>query len=117
MGGYIAVARGEVPKKHWRALGRPLTHSRGYIGMLSWSGTAFEYLMPRLFLPLWRESFDFESLSFAVMMQRAAGEPWGVSESGFYSFDAHGRGPDSSKTFCQKGLTNHGECGINALNR
>ena len=88
MGGYIAVARGEVPKKHWRALGRPLTHSRGYIGMLSWSGTAFEYLMPRLFLPLWRESFDFESLSFAVMMQRAAGEPWGVSESGFYSFDA-----------------------------
>ncbi|MBR2900750.1 MAG: DUF3131 domain-containing protein [Clostridia bacterium] len=86
--GYYAVASSNVPKKHWQSMSRTLTHSNGYIGMMSWSGTAFEYLMPQLFLPLYRDSFLFESVAFAMMVQRSAFSPWGVSESGFYSFDS-----------------------------
>ncbi len=86
--GYYAVATSNVPKKHWQSLSRTLTHHSGYIGMMSWSGTAFEYLMPHLFLPLYRDSFLFESVAFALMVQRSALTPWGVSESGFYSFDS-----------------------------
>ncbi|MBE6691938.1 MAG: hypothetical protein E7586_01220 [Ruminococcaceae bacterium] len=88
MTGYYAVATSAVSKKHWEKLGRTLTHKSGYMGMLSWSGTAFEYLMPQLFLPLYRDSFMFESIAFALMIQRAESDPWGISESGFYSFDS-----------------------------
>lgn len=88
--GYYALASGIVPKKHWRSLGRTLTTSGGYIGMISWSGTAFEYLMPHLFLPIYRNSFVFESLSFAMSEQRRTryNKMWGISESAFYSFDS-----------------------------
>ncbi len=88
MTAYYAVASSIVPKKHWGALGRTLTHKGGYIGMMSWSGTAFEYLMPQLFLPLYRDSFMYESIAFSLMVQRSAFDIWGVSESGFYSFDS-----------------------------
>ena len=88
MTAYYSVATSTVSKKHWESLGRPLTQKRGYMGMLSWSGTAFEYLMPQLFLPLYRDSFAYESLAFALSVQRAKGTPWGISESGYYSFDS-----------------------------
>ncbi len=88
MTAYYSVASSIVPKKHWGSLGRTLTHKGGYIGMMSWSGTAFEYLMPQLFLPLYRDSFMYESIAFALMVQRSAFDIWGVSESGFYSFDS-----------------------------
>ncbi len=88
MTAYYAVAKHAVPKKHWSSLNRTLTHSKGYIGMMSWSGTAFEYLMPQLFLPLYRDSFMYESVAFSLMLQRAECQPWGISESGFYSFDS-----------------------------
>ena len=88
MTGYFAVASSLVSKKHWSSLGRTLTHKFGYIGMKSWSGTAFEYLMPHLFLPLYKNSFMFESVAFSLMMQRFENSIWGVSESGFYSFDS-----------------------------
>ncbi len=88
MTGYYAVATSVVSKKHWKKLGRTLTQKSGYMGMMSWSGTAFEYLMPQLFLPLYRDSFMFESIAFSLMVQRANSNPWGISESGFYSFDS-----------------------------
>lgn len=88
MTAYYAVAKHTVTKKHWSSLNRTLTHSKGYIGMMSWSGTAFEYLMPQLFLPLYRDSFIYESVAFSLMVQRAECEPWGISESGYYSFDS-----------------------------
>ncbi len=88
MTAYYAVASSTVPKKHWQSLCRTLTHRYGYIGMLSWSGTAFEYLMPQLFLPLYRDSFLYESIAFAMNIQRDENEIWGVSESAYYSFDS-----------------------------
>lgn len=48
---YIAAARAEVPPEHWASLSRVLISDGGYIGLASWSGTAFEYFMPCLFLP------------------------------------------------------------------
>lgn len=91
MTAYYCVASALVPKKHWSALGRTLTHRSGYIGMMSWSGTAFEYFMPQLFLPLYRDSFMYESLAFALNVQRGENKIWGISESGFYSFDSEMR--------------------------
>lgn len=91
MTAYYTVASSSVPKKLWQSLGRTLTHRSGYIGMMSWSGTAFEYFMPQLFLPLYRDSFMYESLAFALAVQRGENKVWGVSESGFYSFDSEMR--------------------------
>src|SRR5665647_2969358 len=45
---YIAISRGEIPLKHWFMLGRSLTTVNRYKGLVSWSGTMFEYLMPLL---------------------------------------------------------------------
>ncbi len=88
MTAYYAVASSIVPKTHWRALGRTVTHKYGYLGMMSWSGTAFEYFMPQLFLPLYNDSFIYESAVFSLMVQKEANRIWGVSESGYYSFDS-----------------------------
>ncbi len=86
---YFALAMGQVPIKHWRALGRPVVGNGGHIGMASWSGTAFEFFMPQLFLPLYKNSFVYESLCFALWEQRrfSKGHAWGCSESAFFAFD------------------------------
>ena len=42
----IAISRRQVTSKHWFALSRNLTKLDGYKGLVSWSGTAFEYFMP-----------------------------------------------------------------------
>ena len=89
-GSFYAVAAGLVPASHWNALSREVVSHRGYIGMSSWSGTAFEYLMPRLFLPCEPNSFLKETLLFALSAQTRAAHKglWGISESGYYGFDA-----------------------------
>lgn len=88
---YLAVARGEAPKKHWRRLGRAQLQKDGFRGLASWTGTMFEYLMPALFLPYERGSLLHESARFCLYAQRRqvyAGKPWGLSESAFYALDA-----------------------------
>ena len=85
---YYCAANGVAPKKHWIALGRAVSARRGYFGMLSWSGTMFEYLMPLLFMPLYRDSFIYESVLYAVSRQRAENRVWGVSESAYYMLDS-----------------------------
>ena len=89
---FLAVARGDVPKRHWFQLGRPLTRAAGRITLLSWGGTMFEYLMPRLMLPGLPETLLDESRRGAVARQieygRQCGTPWGVSESAFSVVDA-----------------------------
>lgn len=87
---YLAVARGDVPAKHWQTLSRAMRRCRGYTGMASWTGTMFEYLMPELFLPLHRNSLMFETAKYCVFVQKrrkGKGGIWGISESGFFSLD------------------------------
>ncbi len=88
---YIALARGQIPLRHWKKLSRAQLQKDGYRGLASWTGTMFEYLMPALFLPLCRSSLLYESARFCVYAQKRRhypGKPWGISESAFYSLDA-----------------------------
>ena len=88
--GYIAIAKGDIPRKHWRRLSRALVAKDRYRGMVSWSGSMFEYLMPELFLPLRRDSLLYETAKFCLYVQRTRppkGVPWGISESAFFSLD------------------------------
>ena len=88
---YFTVASGQIEKTHWQRLSRSQVSCRGRRGMVSWSGSLFEYLMPELFLPLYRGSHLWESARFAVFVQRrrtaGAEKLWGISESAFYAFD------------------------------
>ncbi len=87
---YYACARGICPPKHWRSLGRPMAYAAGRLGLASWNGSVFEYFMPELLLPLYRNSLIWESLRFCAAVQIAANIPWGMSESAFASIDGSG---------------------------
>ena len=103
--GFFAVARGDVPRRHWRALSRAMVEDEHYRGMVSWTGSMFEYLMPCLFFRSTEGSLLYETCRFAVRVQKRRGEkkklPWGVSESAFFALDpalnyrykAHGCAP------------------------
>ncbi len=90
MTSYFAAARRIVPKKHWGATGRIVVARGRYSGMASWTGTMFEYFMPNIFLPAPEGSLSRETLCFCLQTQRkrAGRRPFGISESGFYAFDA-----------------------------
>ena len=47
----IAIAKKDVSPKHWYTLSRTLTTLNRYKGLISWSGTMFEYLMPNINIP------------------------------------------------------------------
>lgn len=87
---YYATAIGAIPPSHWASLGRPITGKDGYIGLASWSGSAFEYFMPALFLPVYQNSLSYEALRFAYRQQSLYNDKkvFGVSESGYFAFDS-----------------------------
>ncbi|MBE6828247.1 MAG: DUF3131 domain-containing protein, partial [Ruminococcaceae bacterium] len=91
MTGYYAVARGTVPVRHWQSLSRAMTSYKGFSGAASWGGTVFEYFLPDLFMPSYKNTLCWESLRYCLMCQRAYsgryGIPFGISESGYYKFD------------------------------
>ena len=84
---YLTVARGDVPRRHWFQLGRPYIKVAGRLGLLSWGGTMFEYLMPRLLLKALPGTLIDQMIRATVARQieygRQNGVPWGISESGF----------------------------------
>ena len=89
----IAIANGGIPQSHWLHLSRPLTQVDSTQALLSWSGTMFEYLMPQLFVRNYEGTLLHQSSYAAVERHIAYGEekkiPWGISESGYYRFDAN----------------------------
>ncbi|MFG5383624.1 GH36-type glycosyl hydrolase domain-containing protein [Yoonia sp. R2-816] len=91
---YFAIAKHDAPVEHWFSLSRPITRLQGKPSILSWNGSMFEYLMPPLFLPSYRDTLLGESELTAVEFQRAyareRGVPWGISESAFGVTDAQG---------------------------
>jgi cyclic beta-1,2-glucan synthetase len=91
---FLAVARGVVPRKHWFQLGRLTTTAGGLPGLVSWGGTMFEYLMPRLLLAPAPGTMLDVAHKATVRRQREYGRqtrtPWGVSESGFYVLSPEG---------------------------
>lgn len=89
---FLAIAKNEVPARHWSRLGRPMTIVRGIPACVSWSGSMFEYLMPRLVMKARMGSLLQQSCLAAVIGQISYANrlhiPWGISESQYYSFDA-----------------------------
>ena len=83
----IAIAKKDISEKHWYNLSRTLTTLNNYKGLISWSGTAFEYLMPNINIPQYPASILDESCKFMIMSQieyaKKLGVPWGISEAAF----------------------------------
>ena len=83
----VAIAKRDIPTKHWNNLSRTLTSLNGYKGLVSWTGTAFEYLMPNVNLERFKGSILDEACKFSIMSQieyaKKLGVPWGISESAF----------------------------------
>lgn len=87
---FTALIKGDVPVRHWRALSRTMRAASGGRTLVSWSGTAFEYLMPLIFFETVPGSLQHESVLSAVRTQLLCGRPdapWGTSESGYFRFD------------------------------
>src|SRR5205814_8213246 len=63
---FLAIARGDAPRRHWFHLGRPLTRVVGRPCLLSWGATMFEYLMPQLLLRDYAGTITTESGAAAV---------------------------------------------------
>lgn len=89
---FLAIATNQLPLKSWFALGRLFTTIDNETALMSWSGSMFEYLMPNLVMPTYPGSLLEEMSQSAVKRQidwgKERGVPWGISESGYYSFDA-----------------------------
>ncbi|MBP9906078.1 MAG: carbohydrate-binding protein [Rhodoferax sp.] len=87
----LAVARGDVPVRHWAALGRPFFVQGSAAGLRSWTGSMFEYLMPGLVLREPAGSVLHEACQAALRAQfaftRRLGLPWGISESAYAASD------------------------------
>ena len=45
---FIAIAKNDIPARHWFRLGRSVTPIGRGAALISWSGSMFEYLMPSL---------------------------------------------------------------------
>ena len=83
----VAIAKKDVPSRHWNHLSRTLTTLGKYKGLISWSGTAFEYLMPNINIPKYEGSLLDESCKFLIKTQMEYSKnlniPWGISEAAF----------------------------------
>ncbi len=89
---FLAIAKGDVPQRHWLHLARPFTRLESGRALLSWSGTLFEYLMPLLLMRHRPGTVLYESCLSAVDHQirygQKKGTPWGISEAAFYHLDS-----------------------------
>src|SRR5207302_6772347 len=45
---FVAIAKDDIPPRHWFRLGRVVTPVGRGAALISWSGSMFEYLMPSL---------------------------------------------------------------------
>ncbi len=90
---FVAIAQGKLPQESWFALGRLLITAGGEPTLLSWSGSMFEYLMPLLVMPTYEGTLLDQTYQAAVQRQieygMQRGVPWGMSESGYNTVDAH----------------------------
>jgi cyclic beta-1,2-glucan synthetase len=99
---FVAVAKGEAPQESWFHLKRTFRSCFREEVLLSWTGTAFEYLMPCLWVRAYPNTLLDRSVRAAVRAQqkfaRENGIPWGISESscaernpdGHYRYHAFG---------------------------
>jgi len=84
---FVAIAKGDVPPRHWFRLGRAVTPIGRGAALISWSGSMFEYLMPSLVMRAPAGSLLEQTSRLVVRRQitygAALGVPWGISESAY----------------------------------
>jgi cyclic beta-1,2-glucan synthetase len=99
----LAIAKGDVPVRHWASLGRPFFAVGALAGLRSWSGSMFEYLMPGLILDEPPDSVLREACHAALREQIAYTRdrhlPWGISESAYA-----GRDPSLAYQYAPQGV-------------
>ena len=87
----LAIAKGDVPVRHWGALGRPFFAVGNAAGLRSWTGSMFEYLMPGAVLDEPHGSVLHEASHAALREHmdyaKSQGVPWGISESAYAASD------------------------------
>ena len=88
---FMAIAKGDVPARHWFRLGRAVTPVSRGAALISWSGSMFEYLMPSLVMRA-PEGSLVEGTSRLIVRRQIdygakLGVPWGVSESAYNARD------------------------------
>ncbi len=88
---FLAIAKGDIPTRHWFRLGRTLTPLGHGSALLSWSGSMFEYLMPTMLMREPAGSLLAQSNRLSVWRQIGYGNelgiPWGISESQYNARD------------------------------
>jgi cyclic beta-1,2-glucan glucanotransferase len=88
---FCAIAKGDVPTRHWFRLGRAVTAIGHGAALISWSGSMFEYLMPSLVMRAPAGSLLEQTSRLIVRRQisygASLGVPWGVSESAYNARD------------------------------
>jgi len=88
---FAAIAKDDVPQESWFQLGRAHAIDQGVAGLLSWTGTMFEYLMPTIWMRIYPNTLLERSVIAAVQAQRAyaddLGIPWGISECACFALD------------------------------
>ncbi|MFZ2106945.1 MAG: glucoamylase family protein, partial [Roseiarcus sp.] len=88
---FFAIAKGDIPARHWFRLGRAATAVSRGSALISWSGSMFEYLMPPLVMraPVGSLLEQTDRLVVRRQIEYGAklGLPWGVSESAYNGRD------------------------------
>ncbi len=87
MASFVAVAKKDVSYKHWFYLGRTMAGLNNRMGLASWSGTMFEYFMPDLVMPKFKNSLIDKTYEFCLYCQKEYAKkykiPWGMSEAAY----------------------------------
>ncbi len=88
---FVAIAKGDIPSRHWFRLGRAVAPIERGAALISWSGSMFEYLMPSLVMRAPAGSLIEQTNRLIVRRQMsygaALGLPWGISESAYNARD------------------------------
>jgi cyclic beta-1,2-glucan synthetase len=88
---FFAIAKNDIPARHWFRLGRAVTAIGHGAALISWSGSMFEYLMPSLVMRAPVGSLLEQTNRLIVRRQIEYGNalhvPWGVSESAYSARD------------------------------
>jgi cyclic beta-1,2-glucan synthetase len=87
---FMAIAKGDIPARHWFRLGRSVTPIAYGAALISWSGSMFEYLMPSLIMREPAGSLLEQTSRLIVRRQvdyASQQRPWGISESAYNARD------------------------------
>lgn len=89
---FYAIAFRQVPKSHWELLRRETLKCGFFSGFGSPTGSMEEFFLPEIYLKSPQGSACYESLKYALAVQRklalGKGLPFGLSQSGVYRFSS-----------------------------